>query len=64
MPNTSLLLKEGKKLLPGEGKVGTFRELHNLCIKGDNLNPNHIPQSAYMQSYGVSHPEGIAIMME
>jgi len=51
-------------LLQGEGKVGTFRELEKFGRKGDNLTPNHMPQDAYMQIYGVKRSDGIAMMME
>ena len=53
-----------KKLLPGEGKVGTYGELKKFEQKGDNLTPHHMPQNAYMRQFNVSNKEGVAMMME
>eukprot|EP00210_Caulerpa_lentillifera_P009589 g9146.t1 len=51
-------------LLPGEGKVGTFRELSLLSKVGGNLTPNHVPQRAYMKLFDVKSKDGVAVMME
>jgi filamentous hemagglutinin len=58
------IIEVGEALLPGEGRVGTFRELDTLRRKGDHLTPNHVPQKAYMKQYGIKANEGMAIMME
>ena len=52
------------KLLPNEGKVGTYGELKRIEKKGDNLTPHHMPQDAYMKQYSVTNKDGIAMMME
>lgn len=51
-------------LLPGEGKVDTFRELSLQGSRGDNLSAHHMPNSQYMQTKGVSHAEGISMTVE
>jgi hypothetical protein len=53
-----------KKLLPGEGAVGTFSALRSSGSSGDNLTPHHIPADSYMVTKGVSRNDGIAIMVE
>ncbi|MEI8296343.1 MAG: hypothetical protein WCG04_07500, partial [Alphaproteobacteria bacterium] len=47
-----------------EGQMGTYKELYDMRVPGDNLTPNHMPQAAYMKQYGVKKPDGIAMMME
>ena len=54
----------GKRLDPREGQTGLFRDLDKIGKKGDNLTPDHMPQSAYMKSHGVSHRDGVAMMIE
>ena len=51
-------------LLPGEGKVGTYKDLLLKSHRGDNLTPNHMPQFAFMQKHGVKKSDGISMMME
>ena len=53
-------------LVPGEGAVGTYRELDNARRKGDNLTPHHIPSDAYMKAkvLGYTRDKGISIWME
>ena len=53
-----------KSLLPGEGKVGTYDELIEAGVKGDNLTPHHMPSKAKMKTYDVSGGEGGAMNME
>jgi len=53
-----------KELLPGEGKVGTYKELQKIRQKGDNLTPHHMPQSAYMEKKGIVSQNGVCMMME
>ncbi len=53
-----------RPMLPGEGKVGSFRELDLMGKKGDNLTPNHMPQAAFMKAHGVERADGIAMMTE
>lgn len=52
------------KLLPNEGKVGTFKELVKIGRDGDNLTPHHVPADKFMKEQGISRNDGIAIMME
>jgi hypothetical protein len=59
---TDVALK--KELLPGEGKVGAFKELNKLRVKGDNLTPDHIPQAAFIEKHGIKYEDGMAMMME
>ena len=51
-------------LLPGEGNVGSYKELLDAGSRGDNLTPHHIPSDAYIKQYGVAKNEGICINME
>ena len=53
-----------KQLLPGEGQVGTYGELVAGRKKGNNLAAHHIPNSQYMQNKGVSHNDGVSMMVE
>ena len=54
----------GSELLPGEGQVGTFRELSDAGSPGDNLTPHHMPSANRMSQEGVSRDNGIAMKME
>jgi hypothetical protein len=51
-------------LLPGECRVGSFKALDRLRIKGDDITPHHIPSDAFMKKHGVSRNDGISIYME
>lgn len=53
-------------LVPGEGAVGTYGELHQARRKGDNLTPHHIPSDAFMKAKvpGYTREKGISIWME
>jgi hypothetical protein len=51
-------------VLPSEGNVGTYDELINAGIKGDNVTPHHIPSAKHMGQYGIAKGDGIAINME
>jgi hypothetical protein len=53
-----------KQLLPGEGKVGTYKELVKSGTRGDNLTPHHMPSAEYMKSKGVARNEGVCMNME
>jgi intein/homing endonuclease len=56
-----------KKLLPGEGKVGTYKKLSKAGKKGDNLTPHHIPSDGFMKGKkvkGYKRDDGISINME
>ncbi|MDR2067916.1 MAG: hypothetical protein LBP41_02935, partial [Holosporaceae bacterium] len=60
-----LLKAEIARLLPGEGKVGTYGELLRAGKKGDNITPDHVPSAAYMwKNFGVKKEEAIAINVE
>jgi hypothetical protein len=60
-----LLKAEIAKLLPGEGKVGTYGELLRAGKKGDNITPDHVPSAAYMwKNFGIKKEEAIAINVE
>jgi hypothetical protein len=52
------------KLLPGECRVGSFKGLDRLRVKGDDITPHHIPSDAFMRKHGVSRNDGISIYME
>jgi hypothetical protein len=51
-------------LLPGEARVGTYRELNNAGSVGDNITPHHIPSDRHMGQHGVPKGDGISINME
>jgi uncharacterized Zn-binding protein involved in type VI secretion len=56
-----------KTLLPGEGNVGTYRDLSRAGSRGDNLTPHHMPSDGYMQGRGVpgyTRDRGISMNME
>ncbi len=55
---------EPSPLLPGEGLVGTFRELEKRGFKFDDLTPHHMPASKYMKSKGIAHNDGISMWVE
>jgi RHS repeat-associated protein len=58
---------QGTPLLPGEGDVGTYRELRRAGSPGDGLTPHHMPSDSYMRGRGVpgySRNEGISMNME
>jgi len=55
---------EGGKLLPGEGKVGTYKELLKSRRKGDNITPHHMPSADYMKNHGVAKNDGVCMNME
>ena len=67
----SKIVKEGvdatKKLLKGELKVGTYKDLSKAGKRGDNLTPHHIPSDAYMKKHGgstYSRNDGVSINVE
>lgn len=53
-------------LLPGEGQIGTYKDLRKKGKRGDNLTPHHIPSDAYMKAKvpGYTTDKGLCIMME
>jgi hypothetical protein len=51
-------------LLPGEGNVGSYRDLLDAGSRGDNLTPHHVPSDAYIKQHGIAKSEGICINME
>jgi hypothetical protein len=53
-----------KKILKGEGKVGTYRNLIKKGKKGDNITPHHMPSDKYMKRKGVKRDDGISMNME
>ena len=67
----SKIVKEGveavKKLLKGELKTGTYKQLDDLGEVGDNLTPHHMPSDAYMKRRGgskYSRDEGVSVNVE
>ena len=58
--------KEGEKasLLPGEGEIGTYRDLVKSGSRGDNITPNHMPSAQYMSQYDVPLQDGLCMNME
>jgi filamentous hemagglutinin len=54
----------GPRLLPGEGNVGTYRDLIKAGSPGDNLTPNHIPSANRMALENISKGDGISINMQ
>ncbi len=56
--------KTPHQLLPGECRVGSFKALNRLRVKGDDITPHHIPSDAFMKKHGVSRNDGISIYME
>ncbi len=60
----SQVVNTGKQLLPGEGKVGPYGKLVSEKTPGSNLAAHHMPNSKYMQSKGVTHENGISMLVE
>jgi RHS repeat-associated protein len=59
--------KDCNKLLPGEGKAGTYTALDRAGSKGDNITPHHMPSHKYMSNNcpgGYTHGTGITMNME
>ena len=54
----------GKKLLPNELDVGTYKDLVKAGSKGDNITPHHMPANDFMNANGVSKNDGISMNME
>lgn len=54
----------GKRLLAGEGNVGTYDELIAAGSKGDNITSHHIPSKTHMEQHGVAKGDGLSINME
>ncbi len=50
-------------ILPGEGNVGSYKELLDAGSRGDNLTPHHVPSDAYIKQHGIAKNEGICINM-
>ena len=51
-------------LLPGEGEIGTYRDLLDAGEVGDNITPHHMPSAEYMSQYGVGKKDGLCMNME
>jgi hypothetical protein len=51
-------------LLPGEGAIGSYKELSRAGERGDNLTPHHVPCAALMEKHGVDYKQCIAINVE
>ncbi len=56
--------KGSKKLLPGEGDIGTYNDLIKAGKRGDNLTPHHMPSAEYMLKKGVARSDGLCMNME
>ncbi len=62
--NKNELRKHPSKLLPNEGKVGTYKELKMSAKPGDDLSAHHIPSARFMEHHGVKKPDGISMMVQ
>ena len=51
-------------LLPGEGDIGTYRDLLDAGKVGDNITPHHMPSAEYMAQHGISKKDGLCMNME
>ena len=51
-------------LLPGEGEIGTYKDLLDAGEVGDNITPHHMPSAEYMSQYGVDKKDGLCMNME
>ncbi len=51
-------------LLPGEGDIGTYRDLLDAGEVGDNITPHHMPSAEYISQYGASKKDGLCMNME
>ena len=51
-------------LLPGEGDIGTYRDLLDAGEIGDNITPHHMPSAEYMSQYRVGKKDGLCMNME
>ena len=51
-------------LLPGEGEIGTYRDLLDAGEVGDNITPHHMPSAEYMAQHGVGKKDGLCMNME
>ncbi|MEB3751165.1 hypothetical protein EP10_002006 [Geobacillus icigianus] len=57
--------REGKTLLPEEGKVGTYEELIDAGRRGDNITPHHMPSAKYIKTKaGIHKNDGVSMNME
>lgn len=54
------------RLLPGEGRVGSYADLLRWGYRGDRLTPHHIPAHGFMMANVSDYTQGmgIAMMME
>ena len=51
-------------MLPGEGNIGTYKDLIKAGKRGDNITPHHMPSAGYMKQKGVANSDGLAMNME
>jgi hypothetical protein len=54
----------GKGLLPGEGKVGTYKQLIKQGKAFDNLTPHHMPSAEKIKKAGIKRNDGVSMNME
>ncbi|WP_339229365.1 hypothetical protein [Aeribacillus sp. FSL K6-2833] len=54
----------GKGLLPGEGKVGTYKQLIKQGKAFDNLTPHHMPSAEKMKKADIKRNDGVSMNME
>jgi hypothetical protein len=52
------------QLLPGEGEVGTYKDLLKEAKPGDNVTPDHIPYAAFMSKFGKKNIDGICMKIK
>ena len=53
-----------KKLLPNEGKVGTYGGLKSIENRSSNTAAHHMPHDHYMKTKNVTKDQGIAMQVE
>lgn len=63
-PILDTAIQRGGRLLPGEGRVGTYRDLDRARLPDDNITPHHMPSAYQMRKSGVARNDGVSIMVE
>ncbi|BBW97516.1 hypothetical protein ACPVTF_16480 [Geobacillus icigianus] len=53
-----------KSLLPGEGKVGTYKQLIKQGKAFDHLTPHHMPSAKKIKKVGIKRNDGVSMNME
>ncbi len=51
-------------LLPGEGNVGSYKELSDAGGIGDDVTAHHVPSDAFIKQHGIATNDGVCINME